>query len=247
MRPPDLHQLLINPQAVYIGGRLPEALIDKLAAAVTDKLAARPSILAMAPIYRAALAADAPAMGAAIYCQSSTASCRRARRCATPTRSRRELRAGPSGDRLHEVVTLGREEGLVIGQARLHPRVAVFKHSGVVGEVVTFRPREGGEPGVEMRDLQVWGAKPAAKDRWPPGSPAENDLDPIGASQASHGAEIAQVGPDVVRSRRCRRCRGARQNVHRRRLEGDHVGPEPHHQHLGGHLRRCPVPESRSP
>jgi predicted NBD/HSP70 family sugar kinase len=57
---------LINPQAVYIGGRLPEALIDKLAAAVTQKLGARPSILTMAPVYRAALAADAPAMGAAI-------------------------------------------------------------------------------------------------------------------------------------------------------------------------------------
>lgn len=57
---------LINPQAVYVGGRLPEALIDRLAAAVTAKLAARPSILAMAPVYRAALAADAPAMGAAI-------------------------------------------------------------------------------------------------------------------------------------------------------------------------------------
>jgi predicted NBD/HSP70 family sugar kinase len=57
---------LINPQAVYIGGRLPEALIDKLAAALAEKLAARPSILSMAPVYRAALAADAPAMGAAI-------------------------------------------------------------------------------------------------------------------------------------------------------------------------------------
>jgi predicted NBD/HSP70 family sugar kinase len=57
---------LINPQAVYVGGRLPEALIDKLAAAVTAKLGERPSILAMAPVYRAALAADAPAMGAAI-------------------------------------------------------------------------------------------------------------------------------------------------------------------------------------
>jgi predicted NBD/HSP70 family sugar kinase len=57
---------LINPQAVYIGGRLPEPLIDKLAAAVTAKLENHPSILAMAPVYRAALAADAPAMGAAI-------------------------------------------------------------------------------------------------------------------------------------------------------------------------------------
>lgn len=57
---------LINPQAVYIGGRLPEPLIDRLAAALTEKLAARRSILQMAPVYRAALATDAPAMGAAI-------------------------------------------------------------------------------------------------------------------------------------------------------------------------------------
>jgi predicted NBD/HSP70 family sugar kinase len=57
---------LINPQAVYIGGRLPEVLIDKLAKAVTQKLSVRRSILTMAPVYRAALAADAPAMGAAI-------------------------------------------------------------------------------------------------------------------------------------------------------------------------------------
>lgn len=57
---------LIDPQAVYVGGRLPEPLIDQLAQAVNDKLAARRLALTMAPVRRAALAADAPAMGAAI-------------------------------------------------------------------------------------------------------------------------------------------------------------------------------------
>jgi predicted NBD/HSP70 family sugar kinase len=57
---------LIDPQAVFIGGRLPGALIDRLAQAVNDKLAARNLALAMAPVRHAALAADAPALGAAI-------------------------------------------------------------------------------------------------------------------------------------------------------------------------------------
>ena len=57
---------LIDPQAVFIGGRLPGPLIDRLAQAVNDKLAARRLALAMAPVRRAALSTDAPAMGAAI-------------------------------------------------------------------------------------------------------------------------------------------------------------------------------------
>jgi len=57
---------LIDPQAVFIGGRLPAPLIDRLAQAVNDKLAARRLALAMAPVHRAALSTDAPAMGAAI-------------------------------------------------------------------------------------------------------------------------------------------------------------------------------------
>jgi predicted NBD/HSP70 family sugar kinase len=57
---------LIDPQAVYVGGRLPEPLIDRLADAVNNKLAARRLALTMAPVRRAALATDAPAMGAAI-------------------------------------------------------------------------------------------------------------------------------------------------------------------------------------
>lgn len=57
---------LIDPQAVFIGGRLPGPLIDRLAQAVNEKLAARRLTLTMAPVRRAALSADAPAMGAAI-------------------------------------------------------------------------------------------------------------------------------------------------------------------------------------
>jgi len=57
---------LIDPQAVFIGGRLPGPLIDRLAQAVNDKLAARCLALTMAPVRRAALSTDAPAMGAAI-------------------------------------------------------------------------------------------------------------------------------------------------------------------------------------
>jgi predicted NBD/HSP70 family sugar kinase len=57
---------LIDPQAVFIGGRLPEALIDRLAEAVNAKLADRRLALTMARARRAALSADAPAMGAAI-------------------------------------------------------------------------------------------------------------------------------------------------------------------------------------
>ncbi|PZR35463.1 ROK family protein [Caulobacter segnis] len=57
---------LIDPQAVYVGGRLPEPLIDRLAEAVNTKLASRNLPLTMAPVRRAALASDAPAMGAAI-------------------------------------------------------------------------------------------------------------------------------------------------------------------------------------
>jgi predicted NBD/HSP70 family sugar kinase len=57
---------LINPQAIYVGGRLPAALIDRLTDQVSQKLSTHPSLLAMAPLKRAALATDAPAMGAAI-------------------------------------------------------------------------------------------------------------------------------------------------------------------------------------
>jgi predicted NBD/HSP70 family sugar kinase len=57
---------LINPQAIYVGGRLPASLIDRLSELVSQKLRASPQRLTMAPLKRAALATDAPAMGAAI-------------------------------------------------------------------------------------------------------------------------------------------------------------------------------------
>ena len=58
---------LINPAAVLIGGRLPDALLDRLAAETTRKMvAAAPMIPSVAPILRATLSRDAPAVGAAI-------------------------------------------------------------------------------------------------------------------------------------------------------------------------------------
>ena len=58
---------LINPAAILIGGRLPADYVDRLAAALQEKLhntAAR--IPSHSPVLRATLAADAPAVGAAI-------------------------------------------------------------------------------------------------------------------------------------------------------------------------------------
>jgi predicted NBD/HSP70 family sugar kinase len=58
---------LINPEAVFIGGRLPAELVEMLASAVNQRTDAyRSRIPALAPLRRAAMAADAPAMGAAI-------------------------------------------------------------------------------------------------------------------------------------------------------------------------------------
>jgi predicted NBD/HSP70 family sugar kinase len=58
---------LLNPEAILIGGRLPGALVDRLAARLNERMRARESALpAIAPIARAALADDAPAVGAAI-------------------------------------------------------------------------------------------------------------------------------------------------------------------------------------
>ena len=58
---------LINPAAVLIGGRLPDTVLDRLAAETARKLlAAAPTIPARAPIRRATLSRDAPAVGAAI-------------------------------------------------------------------------------------------------------------------------------------------------------------------------------------
>ena len=58
---------LVDPQAVFIGGRLPESLVDRLADRLNIKLAERGrGIPVIAPVQRAAMASDAPAVGAAL-------------------------------------------------------------------------------------------------------------------------------------------------------------------------------------
>jgi predicted NBD/HSP70 family sugar kinase len=58
---------LINPEAILIGGRLPAALVDRLAAALNDRMSDfAAQVPAIAPCARAITADDAPAVGAAI-------------------------------------------------------------------------------------------------------------------------------------------------------------------------------------
>lgn len=58
---------LINPEAILIGGRLPAPLVDQLAASLNARLAATlGQVPAVAAVARAAMADDAPAVGAAI-------------------------------------------------------------------------------------------------------------------------------------------------------------------------------------
>ncbi|MBE2992016.1 ROK family transcriptional regulator [Sphingomonas sp. CFBP 13603] len=58
---------LINPAAVLFGGRLPADVLDRLAADTHRKLrVAAPNMPATAPMQRASLSLDAPAVGAAI-------------------------------------------------------------------------------------------------------------------------------------------------------------------------------------
>lgn len=57
---------LVNPQAIYVGGRLPTDLLDRLVAAVNDRLAAIADVPALARVERAATSADGPAVGAAL-------------------------------------------------------------------------------------------------------------------------------------------------------------------------------------
>ncbi len=58
---------LVNPKAVFIGGRLPSDLVDRLADHLNQRLRKRAGdVPAIAPVLRAAMAADAPAIGAAI-------------------------------------------------------------------------------------------------------------------------------------------------------------------------------------
>jgi predicted NBD/HSP70 family sugar kinase len=58
---------LINPEAILIGGRLPAALVDRLAGSLNARMAAfAAQIPAIAPVARALTSDDAPAVGAAI-------------------------------------------------------------------------------------------------------------------------------------------------------------------------------------
>jgi predicted NBD/HSP70 family sugar kinase len=58
---------LINPSAVLIGGRLPARLVDRLASRLNAVLRSKARhVPVIAPVVRAALAKDAPAVGAAI-------------------------------------------------------------------------------------------------------------------------------------------------------------------------------------
>jgi predicted NBD/HSP70 family sugar kinase len=58
---------LVNPKAVFIGGRLPAELVDRLAERLNHRLRSRAGdVPAVAPVLRAAMAEHAPAVGAAI-------------------------------------------------------------------------------------------------------------------------------------------------------------------------------------
>jgi predicted NBD/HSP70 family sugar kinase len=57
---------VIDPEAVLIGGRLTDWIIDDLALALNQRLTQVKSLPALPPVLRAAMAADAPAVGAAI-------------------------------------------------------------------------------------------------------------------------------------------------------------------------------------
>jgi predicted NBD/HSP70 family sugar kinase len=58
---------LMNPEAILIGGRLPAAIVDQIANRLNQRLETfKSTIPATAPVARAALSDDAPAVGAAI-------------------------------------------------------------------------------------------------------------------------------------------------------------------------------------
>jgi predicted NBD/HSP70 family sugar kinase len=58
---------LVDPKAVFIGGRLPAPLVDRLADRLNERLRnVAVEVPVIAPVLRAAMAADAPAIGAAI-------------------------------------------------------------------------------------------------------------------------------------------------------------------------------------
>ena len=57
---------VVNPETIYVGGRLPTDLLDRLVAAVNTRLARIQDVPALAPVERAATSADGPAVGAAL-------------------------------------------------------------------------------------------------------------------------------------------------------------------------------------
>jgi predicted NBD/HSP70 family sugar kinase len=57
---------VVNPEAIYIGGRLPADLLDGLTHAINRRLSKIEGVPTIARVLRAATAADAPAVGAAI-------------------------------------------------------------------------------------------------------------------------------------------------------------------------------------
>jgi predicted NBD/HSP70 family sugar kinase len=57
---------VVNPETIYVGGRLPTDLLDRLVAAVNARLARIQDVPALAPVERAATSADGPAVGAAL-------------------------------------------------------------------------------------------------------------------------------------------------------------------------------------
>lgn len=64
--PLDAINCLIDPAVVLIGGRLPSAMLDALAARANALIGAATAAPTVAPVIRAALSEDAPAVGAAI-------------------------------------------------------------------------------------------------------------------------------------------------------------------------------------
>jgi predicted NBD/HSP70 family sugar kinase len=57
---------VINPQAVFIGGRLPTELIDRLVTALNQRLAEAKGFPTLSPVLRAETSASAPVIGAAL-------------------------------------------------------------------------------------------------------------------------------------------------------------------------------------
>jgi len=65
--PMEAINCLLNPAMVLIGGRLPSDLVERLAGAAHARLKERgDNVPVIAPVARAALSEDAPAVGAAI-------------------------------------------------------------------------------------------------------------------------------------------------------------------------------------